>query len=381
MLKIHSDVVLLPVSTEYYPDRWVALNVFARTSLGLSSKVLTLLSGGQDNISGMFTVWHIARFSNEDGLLADPSRFQRDLSKWQEEQVDINGLLSHLRTQYILIDDEIAYQARFSDKQHILDKSHFGTFHQQHGQHMFLQRKDAARWWMDQKFTPDRLSVKRETLYGAVQASYLEGYFKKVLKPGVRVLDLGCGTGIYTNLMALTGADVLGIDPSEDYLEVARQNTVSGTSFEQIDSGVAGGMDSLPTESFDFVFMSDALLFYYRSFYPNQEANISVLLADIRRILKPYGRFISLEPHGAFYLTPWLGSPERPFTILSEYQNKHYGIVPPFSWLFSHLRNAELAVSGLEELWPAEYFKDLDVRAYHFANQFPQWQLLEIVKL
>jgi len=381
MLRIHSDVVIFSVATNEYPDRWVALNVFTRTSLGLSSKVFAFLGGGDFDASGKFTFWHIARFSNEDGLMADPSRFQRDLSKWQEEQANIDELLKHLYAQYIVVDDETTYRNRFADKKHILDKAHFGNFHQQHGQHMFLQRKDTARWWVDQKFTLDRRSVKRETLYGAVQESYLKVYFKRALKPGMRALDIGCGIGVYTNMMARTGAEVIGIDPSKDYLELARQNAISGTSFEQVDSDVAKAMDHLDTESFDFIFMSDALLFYYRPFYPNQKADVMALLSNIRRILKPCGRFASLEPHSVFYLTPWLGVPDRPYTILSEYQNRYYGIVPPFSWLFRMLRDAGLAVIGLEELSVADYFKDLDERAYHFASEFPQWQLLEICKL
>lgn len=379
MILAHADVVILPASTPAFPDRWVALNVFARTALGLSGQVVALLGGA--DVPGPFTCWHIARFSNEDGLMADPSRFQRDLAQWREEVVDRDGLLRLLRDQCIVVADEAAYRARFADKRNVLDREHFGSFHQQHGQNMLFQRRDAARWWMDQKFTDDRLAVRRETLYGAVQATHLETYFDRMLGPGKRALDLGCGTGIYSNVMARGGAQVVGVDPSAEYLSVARRNAAPGTSFEQLDAGVAGGLDSLPPESFDLVFMSDALLFYFRPLYPGQQADIGVVLADIRRVLKPGGRFVSLEPHGAFYLNPWLGAPDRPFTIVSEYRHKHYGIVPPFAWLFAALRDAGLAVTGLEELGPADYLRDVDARAYHFANEFPQWQMLEICKL
>lgn len=41
--------------------------------------------------------------------------------------------------------------------------------------------------------------------------------------PGDRVADVGCGTGILTDLLADRGLDVVGIDPNEDMLAEARR--------------------------------------------------------------------------------------------------------------------------------------------------------------
>jgi SAM-dependent methyltransferase len=43
------------------------------------------------------------------------------------------------------------------------------------------------------------------------------------VRPGDRVADVGCGTGIMTRLLAERGADVLGIDPNEDMLAEAQK--------------------------------------------------------------------------------------------------------------------------------------------------------------
>ena len=44
------------------------------------------------------------------------------------------------------------------------------------------------------------------------------------IKEGMRVLDLGCGNGALTKKLALLGAEIIGMDASEDMLEVARVN-------------------------------------------------------------------------------------------------------------------------------------------------------------
>jgi len=43
------------------------------------------------------------------------------------------------------------------------------------------------------------------------------------IQPGERVLDVGCGTGVLTAALAETGAQAIGIDASEAYLDGARR--------------------------------------------------------------------------------------------------------------------------------------------------------------
>lgn len=42
------------------------------------------------------------------------------------------------------------------------------------------------------------------------------------LGPGVHVLEIGCGTGIFTEIFAQTGADIVAVDISKEFLEIAR---------------------------------------------------------------------------------------------------------------------------------------------------------------
>lgn len=55
----------------------------------------------------------------------------------------------------------------------------------------------------------------------------------KLLNPqkGERILDLGCGTGYLTNLIAASGADVIGIDNSEAMI-IKAKNTYPDIDFK-----------------------------------------------------------------------------------------------------------------------------------------------------
>ena len=58
------------------------------------------------------------------------------------------------------------------------------------------------------------------------------------LGPGARVLDVGCGPGRHANALAARGFEVVGVDISERFIALARQNSPPGTSvtFERADA-------------------------------------------------------------------------------------------------------------------------------------------------
>ena len=95
---------------------------------------------------------------------------------------------------------------------------------------------------------------------------------------GERILDLGCGTGHLTSLIAESGAEVVGIDSSEDMVRVASEN-YPNIRFEVADAR------SLPFDGeFDAVF-SNAVLHWVRP----PEA----VVESVWRALKPGGRFVA----------------------------------------------------------------------------------------
>lgn len=95
-------------------------------------------------------------------------------------------------------------------------------------------------------------------------------------KAGEKILDLGCGDGALTQKIAETGADVLGLDMSDDLLSAARQRGLS------VRSGDGQALDF--SAEFDAVFSNAAL--HWMSM-PEK------VIDGISRALKPGGRFVA----------------------------------------------------------------------------------------
>jgi len=99
---------------------------------------------------------------------------------------------------------------------------------------------------------------------------------------GACCLDLCCGTGDVTRMLARQGAQVVGLDASENMLAIARAHGGDGISYAQ------GDALSLPypDASFDAVTIA---------FGNRNVAGLDLLYREMRRVTKPGGRVVSLE--------------------------------------------------------------------------------------
>jgi 2-polyprenyl-3-methyl-5-hydroxy-6-metoxy-1,4-benzoquinol methylase len=103
------------------------------------------------------------------------------------------------------------------------------------------------------------------------------------LRSGVRALEIGCGTGNFTEAFAASGADILALDISEDLLARARERHLPGNvrfvcqPFETLDED----------GQFDAVIGSSVL----------HHLDIRPALAEIFRLLKPGGMMAFAEPN------------------------------------------------------------------------------------
>jgi SAM-dependent methyltransferase len=66
------------------------------------------------------------------------------------------------------------------------------------------------------------------------------------VKPGERVVDIGCGTGIYTVELAQRGAHVIGVDPSMEMITTAREKLRQAGLTGHL---VCGSAEALPFRS------------------------------------------------------------------------------------------------------------------------------------
>jgi ubiquinone/menaquinone biosynthesis C-methylase UbiE len=103
------------------------------------------------------------------------------------------------------------------------------------------------------------------------------------LHEGARVLELGCGTGVFTNYFAQTGATIHALDISWDLL---RRVAFHGAGHVDLILGDAEEL-SFPAESFDAVVGSSIL----------HHLNYHHALREAHRVLKTGGRLAFAEPN------------------------------------------------------------------------------------
>ncbi len=103
------------------------------------------------------------------------------------------------------------------------------------------------------------------------------------LPRGARVADLGCGSGVFTNLLRRAGYATIGLDISPKLIQLGRQKH-PGLELIQ---GDAENL-AFPSESLDGV-----LLINLVHHFPNPRR----LAAEVRRVLKRGGRFAAFDPN------------------------------------------------------------------------------------
>lgn len=121
-----------------------------------------------------------------------------------------------------------------------------------------------------------------QEVHGVRTAANVGGFFTPFLRPGMRLLDCGCGPGSITvGLAALVApGEVIGIDASADLIATAQENAArSGVGNARFQTG---DVYSLPfaDDSFDAVWVH-ALLEHL--------SKPVAALAEMRRVLKPGG--------------------------------------------------------------------------------------------
>lgn len=359
----------------------LASNYRARRHVWLNPQLFNALFGIQ--AKGELKAVDRTVFSNLEGLLADPSCLDRSFKSAPVGFSDISSALQYLYKRFIVIKDDTQYRAYFGKKSSIVDRSHFGTFHQQLGAELRLRlRVDPAQWWYKQKFDSKTGEVG-DNLYKYVQEVFLERYFESLELRGKTVLDFGCGSGMASRRFAEKGAKVIGVDPDENLLKKAASSI--GDNFSPVLLRLAdpNPLESLPPEAVDLVWMADVFMFY---FYPQDAGRPSIspveLLSKLVAHLNSGGKCVIMQPHGVFWLSPWLGDERMPYTILTEYSQKLYSVVPGLQELSGVIYDSGLMISRIFEPspHPDALENTAEARATAFANVFPQWWVFECRK-
>ena len=105
------------------------------------------------------------------------------------------------------------------------------------------------------------------------------------LGPGMKILECGCGTGVFTRLLAETGANITAVDISEDLLAEARKRcSVQNVRFVQVDLE-----DPKELEANEFDALCGVSVLHHVDLYK--------ALMALRGKLRPGSRFAFSEPN------------------------------------------------------------------------------------
>jgi len=143
-----------------------------------------------------------------------------------------------------------------------------------------------AHWVAQQRHTDAQLSPITEAVLAAAAAS-----------PGERILDVGCGCGTTTMLLATVAGHVTGLDVSAPMLGWARERSVGRTNIDWVLDDAA--THAFAPESFDLLFSRFGVMFF---------GSPVAAFANLRTALRPGGRlvFVCWRP---FDENPWMRVP------------------------------------------------------------------------
>jgi len=139
-------------------------------------------------------------------------------------------------------------------------------------------------------FYDNRVSSKYKTdIPLKFSAPYQEAYshIKNYAKPGMKILDLGCGTGMHLAFFQSLQLQVTGVDLSAKSLEICKQQLQGSENIHLINSDIEIYLKE-NTENFDIIFISGTL--YY--------LHLQRTIQQIYNILHPNGIFVCVDTNG-----------------------------------------------------------------------------------
>ena len=176
----------------------------------------------------------------------------------------------------------------------------------------FYQQSECYLAMINPETNPHRIEINE---------AYVD-FIHKYVDKGKAVLDLGCGTGFSSFLLAKRGFKVTGLDISDKFLKIMKPKESKDLKF------VAGDILNLefPDCSFDLVTSHEVI---------EHITNVEKALSEMARVVKRGGRIIIVSPN--------LGSPLNPLRFImskkktsSLYKNKSQALFEFFrrcGWL------------------------------------------------
>lgn len=193
----------------------------------------------------------------------------------------------------------------------------------------------------------------------AVQAQHHYPLFRAMITATAidankNVLDIGCGTGHSSDLIARSGATVIGVDIAKDMVDYAR------SSFPRIDFQI-GSIENLAfgDNEFDVVYAANSVQY---------AADLNIALQELKRVCKPSGLIVAglfgppdrvaykpvLEALGPFMPEPPPGArPGGPFRLSTPGALEEAFTSADIVVLAKGEANCPFTYSGWDDFWRA----------------------------
>jgi ubiquinone/menaquinone biosynthesis C-methylase UbiE len=195
-----------------------------------------------------------------------------------------------------------------------------------------------------------------------------------------RILDLGCGTGIYAKILKKRGAIIQGIDISPKMIEIAKAN-VKGVEFR------VGTVYNLPYKSKSFDIVVASLVVHYF-------ADLNKAFKEVRRVLKDDGLFIFSSDNPVVNISHRMKGRQRKFRVFGDYfkEGKFYerwpriGAVLPYqhitfqTWIRTIVRNGFM-IEDFIDTKTLKKAEKLDKSMYAFTSKVPWFSVWKVRKI
>jgi len=185
---------------------------------------------------------------------------------------------------------------------------------------------------------------------------------------GKNVLDLGCGSGIYSQYLIKQGAEVTSIDVSEEMIKMVTEKL--GDKVKAYTQDLSKGLPNEKSNSFEVV-ISPLMIHYIK--------DLTQLFSDINRVLKKDGYFIFSTHHPFMDFQSTISGNYFDRELLTQ---KWDTIGNPVSVsfyrrslteIFDFISGSGLVVVGLSEGKPSDKMKEISKESFEFLSKNPQF--------